>query len=92
MCSNLAQVLRLLQLRKLKLNLKNKILRSIMIYIFELVGTNYIKLGYTRNENVYYRIQYGFWTNKHPPELCGKLSPVNLKLNCVLRGICILSP
>ena len=57
-----------------------------MIYIFEIVGTNYIKLGYTKNQNVYYRIQNGFWTNKHPIELCGKLSPVNLKLYCVFEG------
>ena len=57
-----------------------------MIYIFEITGTNYIKLGYTRNINVYYRIQYGLWTNKHPIELCHKLSPENLKLLFVYEG------
>ena len=57
-----------------------------MIYIFELIGTNFIKLGYTKHGNVYYRIQYGFWTNKHPPELCGKLGSENLKLLFVYEG------
>ena len=57
-----------------------------MIYIFEITGTNFIKLGFTRNINVYYRIQYGFFTNKHPIELCNKLSPENLKLLFVYEG------
>ena len=57
-----------------------------MIYIYESLGTSFIKLGYTKNTNVYYRIKDGFGTNKHPSELCGKLEPLNLKLNCVFQG------
>ena len=52
-----------------------------MIYVFEIIETNYFKLGYTKNENVYYRIKHnGFYTNEHPIEICNKLGPTNLKL------------
>ena len=57
-----------------------------MLYIFEVIGSDFIKFGYTRNQNVYYRIQSGFWTNIHPEELCGKLAPENLKLHSVFVG------
>ena len=57
-----------------------------MIYIFEIIGTSFIKLGYTRNNHVYHRIKNGFGTNKHPSELCDKLHPLNLKLTCVFEG------
>ena len=58
-----------------------------MIYIFEILGTEFIKLGYTKTENVYYRIhENGFYGNKHPFEICDKLSPQNLKLLHVYYG------
>ena len=58
-----------------------------MIYIYEIIGTDYFKLGFTKTENVYYRIKYnGFYTNKHPNELCNKLSPIDLKLLFVYQG------
>ena len=57
-----------------------------MIYIYEILGTSFIKLGYTENTNVYYRMKNWFLTNKHPIELCEKLHPSNLKLYCVFEG------
>ena len=58
-----------------------------MIYIFEILGTDYIKLGYTKHENVYYRIRKnGFYSNEHPVEICNKLGPENLKLLYVYEG------
>ena len=58
-----------------------------MIYIFEIVETNYFKLGFTKTENVYYRIKNnGFYTNKHPIEICNKLGHVHLKLLFVYQG------
>ena len=29
-----------------------------MIYIFEIIGTSFIKLGYTRNNNVYHKSNF----------------------------------
>ena len=58
-----------------------------MIYIFEVLGTDWIKLGYTANNNVYDRIKInGFYTNKHPVEVCNKLGAKNLELLFVFQG------
>ena len=58
-----------------------------MIYIFEIIETNYFKLGFTKTENVYYRIKNnGFYTNKHPTEICNKLGHIHLKLLFVYQG------
>ena len=58
-----------------------------MIYIFEILNSDYIKIGYTSKSNVYFRIEYGgFYTNKHPVELCHKLGPDDLNLLYVFLG------
>ena len=59
-----------------------------MLYIFEVLESNYFKFGRTERHNAYDRIQNGFWTNIHPEELCQKgdperpekLAPSNLNL------------
>ncbi len=57
-----------------------------MLYIFELLGTDYIKFGYTGQWNPWMRIGNGFWTNCHPTELCNKLGPDNLNLLYLFEG------
>ena len=49
-----------------------------MIYIFNIDGTRWIKIGYTSHENPWLRVTRGFWTNSHPTELCDCLSDVTL--------------
>ena len=57
-----------------------------MLYLFEVLGTDFIKFGWTKHANPWMRIQNGFWTNSHPIELCGKLAPENLNLVHVFDG------
>ena len=66
-----------------------------MLYIFEVLESNYFKFGWTERPNAYDRIQNGFWTNIHPEELCQKgdpennrekLSPNNLHLIFLFEG------
>jgi len=57
---------------------------SSMLYVFDVLrasgGTDWIKIGFTSQSNPWIGISNGFWTNVHPPELCGCLSPDNLDL------------
>ena len=66
-----------------------------MLYIFEVLESNYFKFGWTERQNAYDRIQNGFFTNIHPEELCQKgdpensrekLSPNNLHLTFLFEG------
>jgi hypothetical protein len=57
-----------------------------MIYIFEILNTGFIKLGFTSKTNVWFRVQGGFWTNKHPSETCNMLGPDHLQLKHVFKG------
>ena len=51
-----------------------------MLYIFKVVDSPFFKFGFTDQINPWSRIQKEFWTNVHPPELCQKFNPENLKL------------
>ena len=57
-----------------------------MLYIFDVVNSQYFKFGWTERPNAYDRIQNGFWTTLHPKELCGRLGSENLNLVHVLEG------
>ena len=65
-----------------------------MLYIFEVLESNYFKFGWTERHNAYDRIQNGFWTNIHPEELCykgdperpEKLAPSNLNIILLFEG------
>ena len=63
---------------------------SSMLYVFDVLrasgGTDWIKIGFTSQTNPWVRISNGFWTNVHPPELCGCLSPDNLDLIFLFQG------
>ena len=57
-----------------------------MLYVFDVVDSQYFKFGFTAQSNPWNRIQKGFWTNLHPTELCGKLGSQNLNLVHVFEG------
>ena len=57
-----------------------------MLYVFDVVDSQYFKFGLTAQSNPWNRIQKGFWTNLHPMELCGKLGSQNLNLVHVFEG------
>ena len=58
----------------------------IMLHIFKVVDLPFSKLGFTDQTNPWNRIQKGFWTNIHPPELCQKLNPDNFELIFLFEG------
>lgn len=55
-----------------------------MLYVFQIVGTKWCKIGYTSCSNPWNRVRNGFWTNSHPPELCSLLG--NLALLAAFEG------
>ena len=57
-----------------------------MLYIFDVLGEDWIKIGFTAQLDPWIRIANGFWTNIHPVELCGKLGPENLNLIFLFEG------
>ena len=57
-----------------------------MLYIFECLGKDWIKIGFTSQHDPWIRITNGFWTNIHPPDLCGLLAPENLNLIFLFDG------
>ena len=57
-----------------------------MLYIFKVVDSPFFKFGFTDQVNPWNRIQRGFWTNVHPPELCQKLDPDNFELIFIFEG------
>ena len=58
-----------------------------MLYVFDVrASRGWIKIGFTSQSNPWIRISNGFWTNVHPPELCGCLSPDNLDLIFLFEG------
>ena len=56
-----------------------------MIYIFKVVGTEFVKLGFTQG-NPWKRAATGFWSNVHPVECCGRLGWDNLELVALFEG------
>ena len=57
-----------------------------MLYFFKVVDSPFFKFGWTEQKNAWSRIQNGFWTNAHPPELCSKLNLENLQLMFLFEG------
>ena len=57
-----------------------------ILYVFDVVDSQYFKFGFTAQSNPWNRIQNGFWTNLHPMELCGKLGSQTLNLVHVFEG------
>ena len=56
-----------------------------MLYIFRVVGTDYVKLGFTRGDP-WKRAATGFWSNVHPPACCGRLAWEDLELVALFSG------
>jgi hypothetical protein len=56
-----------------------------MLYVFKVVGTPYVKMGYS-NGCPYRRIATGLWSNVHPTECCGKLGWSDLQLLALFNG------
>ena len=56
-----------------------------MLYIFEIEGTDFVKMGYTSG-CPWKRACDGFWRLVHPEECCGKLGWDNLQLLTLCRG------
>ena len=56
-----------------------------MLYIFDVVGTPYIKLGYT-SQCPWLRVREGFWKLVHPVECCGCLGYEDLELLVLTPG------
>jgi hypothetical protein len=56
-----------------------------MIYIFHIVDTGFVKLGFTQG-NPWTRVATGFWSNIHPKACCHKLGWENLELLCCFDG------
>jgi hypothetical protein len=50
-----------------------------MIYIFHIVDTGFVKLGFTQG-NPWTRVATGFWSNIHPKACCGRLGWDHLEL------------
>ena len=50
-----------------------------MIYIFKVIGTEFVKLGFTHGIP-WTRVATGFWSNIHPKACCHKLGWDNLEL------------
>ena len=57
----------------------------IMLYIFEIEGTDFVKMGYTSG-CPWKRVCDGFWKLVHPEECCGKLGWENLRLIALSHG------
>lgn len=56
-----------------------------MLYIFRVVGTGCLKMGFTRGD-VWKRVATGFWSNVHPATCCGRLGWANLELLALFSG------
>ena len=56
-----------------------------MLYVFA-AGPDWIKMGFTGNGNPWFRVANGFWTNDHPPQLCGRLAADDVDLLFAFAG------
>jgi hypothetical protein len=56
-----------------------------VLYVFEVAGTPYVKLGYT-SACPWGRVRDGFWRLVHPAGCCGKLGWDNLRLLTMSPG------
>ena len=59
--------------------------KQAMLYIFEVLGTEYLKMGYTAI-CPWRRISWGFWELKHPRVCCGSLGWDDLQLLVLTYG------
>ena len=58
-----------------------------MLYVFSVGSTaEWYKIGITTQTDIWGRVQDGFWSNKHPPELCNKLDFEGLTLVALFGG------
>ena len=55
-----------------------------MLYLFR-HNTGWVKFGFTRY-GPWVRVQEGFWTTKHPADLCGDLDPDSMQLVGLWQG------
>ncbi len=55
------------------------------IYLFEVVDTGFLKLGFTTG-CPWIRMACGAWSNVHPKDCCNKLSFMNMKLLALFKG------
>ncbi len=55
------------------------------IYLFEVVGSGFLKLGFTAG-CPWIRIASGAWSNVHPEACCNKLGFKNMKLLALFKG------
>jgi hypothetical protein len=56
-----------------------------MIYIFKVIGTEFVKLGFTQG-CPWTRVATGFWSNVHPKACCHKLGWDSLELVACFDG------
>ena len=56
-----------------------------VLYIFGIRGTSWLKVGYTTH-CPWSRARDGYWKNIYPPELCGKLGWSDLELLALALG------
>ena len=56
-----------------------------MLYLFRHASRPWVKLGFTR-QGPWSRVQEGFWTTKHPADLCGDLEPDAMQLVGLWQG------
>ena len=56
-----------------------------MLYIFRVVGTGFVKCGFTHG-SPWTRVATGFWSNIHPKACCHKLGWDDLELLAVFDG------
>ena len=57
-----------------------------MLYVFAIGAEPWVKFGYTNHPNPWRRVIRGFWSNAHPPEVCGHLGYGDLELLALFEG------
>ena len=57
----------------------------VMLYVFKITGTPFVKMGFTRGDP-WLRVANGFWSNVHPPECCQQLGWNNCDLVALFTG------
>ena len=56
-----------------------------MLYLFKLIGTDFVKMGFTRGDP-WTRVATGFWSNIHPKACCHRLGWEHLELVACFDG------
>ena len=58
----------------------------VMLYVFKITGTPFVKMGFTDLGDPWLRVATGFWSNVHPPECCHQLGWDNCNLVALFAG------